>query len=217
MQANDILKFTTLIATIGELYGKTISVELTEIYWHLLQRFELEDISLAFEAHISNPDGGQFFPKPADIVRFIEGSGEARALQAWAKVEKAMRQVGRYCSIAFDDSLIHAVLEDMGGWIKLCSITLGEMPFCANEFQKRYMGFVLKKPTRYPKYLCGITERENTKNGYAVSTLLLVGNPKKTEEVIADGGGVPLVINEVQSLQQLIQKLACIPEKNDDK
>jgi len=217
MQAHDALKFTTLIATIGELYGKAVSIELTDIYWHTLKRFQLEDISLALEAHIGNPDCGQFFPKPADIVRFIEGTGETQALQAWTKVEKAIRYVGRYCSLAFDDALIHAVLEDMGGWINLCSITLGEMPFCARDFQKRYMGFVLKKPARYPKYLCGIIERENTKNGYAIPPVLLVGNPEKAQAVIANGGGVPLLIHKHQPIEDVLKKLSYFKGENDEK
>ena len=166
MLANDIPKFSAMMAGIGELYGKSISAQLTDIYWRSLKFYELQDVQQAFQAHINNPDCGQFFPKPADVVRFIEGSGETKALLAWAKVDRAIIQIGSYQSIAFDDPLIHAVLEDMGGWVKLCSMKNEQMPFYANEFQKRYMGFVNNKPKRYPKYLYGLTECENSKNGF---------------------------------------------------
>lgn len=205
---NDILKFTEMMGVVGELYGKTISPQLTDIYWRVLKQYELQDVRQAFLAHMTNPDCGQYFPKPADIVRFIDGSGETKALQAWAKVEKAIIQVGRYQSIAFDDPLIHAVIEDMGGWGKLCSMNNDQMPFCANEFQKRYMGFVSKKPNRHPKYLYGLTECENTKNGFDIVPPLLIGDAKKAEQVIIGGGGAPLLVHELsQSINEIMRRL----------
>ena len=213
MQPNDIPKFTAMIAGIGELYGKVISEALTDIYWQALKRFELCDVQRAFQVHIDNPDCGQFFPKPADVVRFIEGSGETKALHAWAKVEKAISHIGSYQSIAFDDPLIHAALDDMGGWIKLCSTTIDEMPFRANEFQKRYMGFVNKPPERHPKYLCGITERDNGKDGYAIKPPLLIGDPEKAEQVMLSGGSTDLQIKQLSKpIHKLLDQLPIATE-----
>lgn len=195
MQDRDIPKFTTLLIGIGELYGKAISELLGDIYWQALKSFEWQDILKAFQSHIHNPDGGQYFPKPADIVRLIEGSGETRALQAWAIVEKAIVQVGAYQSVVFDDPLIHAVLEDMGGWVKLCGTLVDEMPFRANEFQKRYRGFVNKAPSRYPKYCCGIAEIENSSQSYRFSPPVLLGDVKKAKQVMLSGGGTSLAIH----------------------
>jgi hypothetical protein len=218
MLANDIPKFSAMMAGIGELYGKSISAQLTDIYWRTLKSYEFQDVHQALQAHINNPDCGQYFPKPADVVRFIDGSGETKALQAWAKVEKAISRIGIYQSVAFDDPLIHAVLEDMGGWVKLCSMKNDQMPFCANEFQKRYMGFVIKKPHRYPRYLCGITECENAKNGYEVKAPILLGDAVKAEEVIKTGGGTPLLSQQSnKSLSELILQISKSPmDKNRD-
>ncbi len=214
MLPSDIPKFTAMIAGIGELYGKAISEALTDIYWQSLKRFELCDVRQAFQSHINNPDCGQFFPKPADVVRFIEGCGETKALQAWAKVEKAISRIGSYQSIAFDDPLIHAVLDDMGGWVKLCSVTVTEMPFRANEFQKRYMGFVNKPPQRHPKYLRGITERDNGKDGYPIKPPLLIGDPQKAEQVMLSGGNTTLQIQQLgQPIHKLINQLPITTEK----
>ncbi len=208
MEAHDISKFTTMMAGVGELYGKTISAQLTDIYWRALKNYELQDVQRAFQAHVHNPDKGQFFPKPADVVRYIEGSGETKALQAWAKVEKAMIQVGRYESVAFDDGIIHAVIDDMGGWVKLCAIKNDGLPFYANEFQKRYMGYVLKQPSRYPRYLCGISEQENTKNGFETAVPLLIGDACKAVEVIRHGGDKLLEIQHLsQSIHEIMRQL----------
>ncbi len=189
MESDDVPEFTIMMVGIGEIYRTTISKFLTDIYWKSLQQFEWQDVESALNAHIYNPDCGQFFPKPADVVRFIEGSGETRALQAWSKVEQAIRQIGGYQSVAFDDPLIHAVLENMGGWTRLCSVTLDELPFRCNEFQKRYMGFVQKKPERHPQYLAGIIELENTKNNFPVPAPLLLGDFKKAATVMRLGNG----------------------------
>lgn len=204
MEQLDALKFSTLMVGIGELYSKTISADLTNIYWLAMKKYDLQDVQKAFNTHVNNPDGGQFFPKPSDIVRIIEGSGETKALQAWAKVEKAIIQVGRYQSVAFDDGIIHAVIDDMGGWIKLCAIKNDGLPFYANEFQKRYMGYVLKKPNLCPRYLCGVSEQENTKNGFETAAPLLIGDAKKAVEVIRQGGDRLL---EIQTLSQSIHEI----------
>lgn len=218
MQTCDIATFTAMMVGIGELYGKRISTQLTDIYWRALKPYELEDVYQAFQSHINNPDCGQFFPKPADIVRFIDGCGETKALHAWAKVERAISQVGVYQSVAFDDALIHAVLEDMGGWIKLCSVKNEQLPFYANEFQKRYTGYVNKKPTRYPKYLFGITECDNAKNGYDMTPPILLGDAAKAEEVIQTGGGVFLPSQQAtKSLSSIVLQISQSKmDKNDD-
>jgi len=216
MEKLDIKSFMKLLANIGELYGKPISAALAELYWLSLKSYEFEDVRKALTAHIHNPDCGQFFPKPADIIRFIEGSGETKALFAWAIVEKAMHQVGSYQTVIFDDPLIHAVLEDMGGWIKLCSTTLDALPFRANEFQKRYMGFLIKKPERHPKYLVGITETDNAKNGFEVKPPLLVGNPKKAQQVMLTGGGRPLAIQTFTEVIAEVMRQLPPQTKNED-
>ncbi len=200
MQNHDLIKFTAMLIGIGELYGRAISEMLTDIYWQSLKCFELQDVKRAFEAHINNPDGGQYFPKPADLVRFIEGSGETKALQAWAKVEKAITHVGAYQSIVFDDPLIHAVLDDMGGWIKLCATLAKEISFRANEFQKRYMIFVDKPPERYPKYCCGFIEAVNSKNGYPIKPRVFVGDLKKAKQVMFNGSNIPILIHSENNL-----------------
>jgi len=205
MQTHDLAKFATLLADLGELYGKCISEALTDIYWQVLKIFEWPDVKSAFEAHVHNPDCGQFFPKPADIVRFIEGNGEMRALKAWAIVEKALHCVGVYQSVVFDDFLIHAVIEEMGGWVKLCTMTNDDLPFRAREFQKRYMGFVIKKPMRYPKCLYGLSHSENAKNGYAIELPLLIGDAAIAEQVRLNGGGIPLIVQHSRPIQDLLQ------------
>jgi len=216
MKKDDMPQFALRFAKLSEIYAKNISEFLIENYWEALQDFELEDVEEALSVHTNNPDCGQYFPKPADVVRFIEGSGETKALKAWTMVEKAIHQVGSYESVAFEDPLIHAVLEDMGGWVKLCSTTLEALPFRANEFQKRYMGFLIKKPERHPKYLAGLAEIDNAKNGFEIKPPLLVGDAKKAEQVMLTGGGRPLAIQTFSQAIMDVMKQLPIQTKNED-
>lgn len=187
MHNNDLMNFTSILMGMGILYHQEISDKLIEIYWQALQGFEFRDLQRAYRLHVNNPDSGQYFPKPADIVKIIEGSGETKALHAWAKVEKAISQIGSYQSIIFDDGLIHAVIEDLGGWIKLCNTLSTEMSYRAHEFQKRYMVLLLRPPERYPKFCCGILEALNNKNGYPTQARLIVGDLKKAKQVMLSG------------------------------
>jgi hypothetical protein len=105
-------------------------------------------------------------PQPSDLIRILQGDGPTQALHAWSKVLQAMRRVGAYHSIVFDDFRIHAVLSDMGGWIELCLQTEEELKFRGHEFQKRYRGYLLRRPSHYPNRLIGIFEHQNQLQGY---------------------------------------------------
>jgi len=80
-------------------------------------------------------------PKVADVIKMLQGSTQDSALTAWAKVDKAVRSIGTQMSVAFDDPLIHKVIQDMGGWLGLGQRQEAEWPFVAKEFETRYRGF----------------------------------------------------------------------------
>lgn len=216
MNECEMEKFACSLIAVGEIYGRTISERLIEIYWRSVCEYDVEDIICALNSHIKNPDTGAFFPKPSDIVRSIEGSTETKALLAWTKVEKTIKQVGRYESVVFDDELIHAVIEDMGGWIYLCSMSYDDLPFRANEFKKRYMGFINKKPNRHPRVCFGIFELENSKNGFDVAPPIFVGDPQKSKQVMMSGGGEHLTITQGKLLYDIIKQTNLLSERTNE-
>ena len=220
MKSSEKREFIKLMIKVGATYDRAVSSVLMGVYWRILRDFELIDIRYAFKAHCRHPDEGRFFPKPSDIVRLLEGSPESRALIAWTTMEMSMGRVGRYQSVVFEDPLIHAVIEDMGGWIKLCEQSLKELPFTALDFQKRYRAFVTYPPRRHPRYLVGICEGDNTKNGYAIAPPMLIGNQQKAIAVLQSGGGKRLEVQpSTQSVQELIQTIMQVqqqPEGSND-
>lgn len=175
MKASDKRQFAEYIMGLGEIYQQNVSKQKVALYWQLLAHYDWQDVKNAIEAYLLNPDCGQYFPKPADIVKWLSGNTETQALLAWTKVEEAIRKVGPYQSVVFDDAKIHAVLADMGGWIKFESVKHNELPFIAKEFRTRYQQYAIKPPVTYPKKLIGKAECHNALEGYAIPEPKLLG------------------------------------------
>lgn len=88
------------------------------------------------------------FPTPHDI---LEASGthkdvELLAIEAWAKFEEGHQRYAQFCSIVFDDPLIHVVVDRLGGWGKLGLALADEWPFIAKDFQKIYKLYAVNPP-----------------------------------------------------------------------
>jgi len=179
MHQDDLTQFATLLVLIGELYSKSISNYLTEVYWEALQTFDLVAIKQAFKVHISNPNGGQFFPKPADLIKII-AKQENSAQTAWLKLEYAVTQAGVYRSVKFDDPLIHATITAMGGWIKICSSSKKDWCWLIHKFQQQYERLANYPEFDPPKYCPGLIEIMNNNNGYKPDPPMLINNSSIT-------------------------------------
>ena len=188
MQPNDRPRFLTLLTGIADYYSKEISTGTIGLYWEGLRQYDIEAIERALWAHTQNPDNGQFMPKIADVTRVLQGRTEDQAQLAWSKVDGAVRQVGIWSDVAFDDAIIHRVLADMGGWVRICLFEDDGWPFVAKEFITRYRGFRIAGQTpEYPRYLLGTASTHNTAEGLAKPCVRLVGNAEVARQVI--GGG----------------------------
>lgn len=177
-------------------YGKTVSQFALDVWWSALKAYDLPAIIDAFNRHLASPDVGSYPPKPADIVRMLGGRTIDKALSAWAKVDRAVRQVGTYESVAFDDAIIHRALHEMGGWVAMGQKTEDEWPFVAKEFENRYRAHAARGVTpEYPPVLIGIAEAHNEAKGLRSSAPRLIGNPDEAERVMSGGGGANLVGN----------------------
>jgi len=183
MNPSNLNEFTQLLTELCVLYKMPVSERFIELYWDVLVPFSFAEVKAAFQAHLKHPDTGQFMPKPADVMRYLRGGSQAQALQAWSKVATAIRTVGAYTSVVFDDSIIHVVIIEMDGWISLCQTLLKDLPFRAREFEKRYAAYVLHPPTDYPHQLIGLEEQHNRLNHHAVKPPLFIGNPEQALKV----------------------------------
>lgn len=194
MKASDRKRFSACLLGCAEAYGKGVSEFALEIWWQALREIEIESIELAFLRHLRSPDVGQFFPKPADIIRMVEGTSLDASMLAWTKIDFALRTIGPYQSICFDDALIHRVVADMGGWIEFAKKTESEWPFVGNEFRARYKGYRMRGETpEYPRHLLGLDEAENTRRGFAPGALVYVGDIDAAQAVHDGGRDLPAI------------------------
>jgi hypothetical protein len=190
MTEQEIEQFTEGLAGIYEFYRKPLSKFVVDVWVKAMRPFDLAAINDAFGRHLVNPDTGQFLPMPADIAKMLGGSSLDSAMVAWSKVDQAVRVVGIWQTVVFDDPLIHRVVADMGGWIKLNNATETDWPFIAKEFQNRYRAFrVRNEIPEFPAKLVGLAEAENSKARIAFEIVpVSIGNPERARKVLTKGG-----------------------------
>ena len=188
MNSDDAKKFSTLISSVYAFYRQDVSQFAVGVWWEAMKPFDFVAVNDALNRHCINPDNGQFMPKPADVVRLLQGSSKDSALVAWAKVDRAIRTIGTYESVIFDDALIHAVITDMGGWVSLGNKKEDEWPFVGKEFEQRYRGYSSRneKPT-YAPVMVGMAEAQNTQMGFRSLLPRLVGNHARAQLVYDNG------------------------------
>jgi hypothetical protein len=194
MGPTDRRRFATCLLAMSEIYGKPISEAVTGVWWNALKSWDIEAVEQAFSKHTQSPDVGQYMPKPADVIRMLAGTTIDAAMVAWAKVDKAVRSVGSYASVAFDDPIIHRTLQDMGGWIALGQKDDESWPFVGNEFRNRYQGYRSRGETpEYPRTLIGLAEAHNAKLGLRPTLPTLIGDPDKARAVMTGGTDKPCI------------------------
>lgn len=192
MTPQEYEQFVTVIADVHEFYKQPLSEFSLTVWWEAMRQYDLSAVSDALGRHVVNPDTGQFMPKPADVVRMLDGGTQDSALLAWAKVKSAIARVGPYETVAFDDPLIHACLEELGGWPKLCSTpTEKDLEFRGNEFVKRYRGYRMRSATpEYLRSLAGLNEQRNNQIGVE-TPVKLIGDADAARRVVDAGTKTP--------------------------
>lgn len=188
MKPQQFDEFCELLGVVSEQYGKPISAGAKMLYWQGLIDYDFEAVKQGLYRHIRNPDNGMFMPKIADIIKMLQGSTQDSALLAWAKVDKAVRQVGTGSSVVFDDPIIHKVISDMGGWCSFGGKNENEWPFVAKEFENRYRGYKGRNEAgEYQKVLIGHYDAFNAPRGFKASEPVLIGNKEQAKQVLLGG------------------------------
>jgi hypothetical protein len=190
----DYERFLTVLTGVADYYGKELSEGVISLYWQGLQQYDIDAVEKALWDHTQNPDNGQFMPKIADLTRAMQGRTQDQAAVAWSKVDAAVRRVGTYQDVVFDDSIIHRVIADMGGWIWFGNQVEDEWPFVAKNFENRYRGYKLRGETpEYAPVLIGMANAQNQQQGFRGNPPILIGNQAKANSVMLAGTNAPLL------------------------
>ena len=180
-------RFLKNFAALAELWGERLSKPKIELFWRALERYEDDDVAAGIlEAARSCKYG---FPKPADIIDFIEGSSDTKAALAWGQVLKAISDNGFYRSVRFYDPAIHTVLEALGGWMEISGKTTTELKYLEAQFRRLFVYY--HKRDNHSDHLIGYFEATNRSKGHLsavpdVVNIALPDRPLKAR-AITDG------------------------------
>lgn len=188
---NEKRRFATLLTGLSDYYKSEISKTTLSLYWQGLKQYDYEAIEKAAWAHTQSPDeAGRWMPKISDLTKALQGRTVDQASMAWAKVDRAVRTVGTWHDVAFDDPLIHRVIQDIGGWIKLGNTDEKEWPFVERRFVTMYQGYRMQaSEPDYPNVLIGEFNAQNGSEGQIKQGIALIGNKEKAKNVYKTGSG----------------------------
>ncbi len=186
MQDQDKDAFTEIMMAAGEVYSKAITVPMIKMYFAALGQVSIEQMHGAMMAHMQNPDSGQFFPKPADLIKQMTGTTkqqeaiiEDRAAIAWACIERDIRRIGSYGTLKLDDKQAMAAVKAMGGWQSICQTETSKMEWKRKEFIRMYETFERMPMEALPISLPGRIEMsEVRKSGPVALNNLALGIAK---------------------------------------
>lgn len=185
MQEADRAELCQLVADVHKYYRQPVTDFTLSVWWTACQPFELEQVRKAMTVHVMNPDGGQFLPKVADIVKVLQGSATDRSSVAWGVVMQAIGAVGAYQDVDFGDPATHAAVHDLGGWPKVCRTELKELGYLQHRFTESYRAYSGRGVTECPLVLMGdrSPDSEWEKKGLKPPTAKLYG-PRPTADVM---------------------------------
>lgn len=191
---SDKKNFFRLIGDVYAFYRQDFSEFAGSVWWEAMRAYDLAAVKAALSRHCINPDSGQFMPRPADVVRMLQGGTQDQAALAWAKVDRAVRSVGSYADVVFDDALIHRAIQEIGGWVWLGQQKDDEWPFIAKRFETIYRSYRMRNEAPdYPRILTGISNAYNTREKLAEQQPILIGDPIIAQRVLAGGSVAPML------------------------
>ncbi|SFB74460.1 hypothetical protein SAMN05216344_102194 [Polaromonas sp. OV174] len=189
MQPSEQTGLIKLVTDVHAYYRQPVSEFVLQVWSQACQPFTLEEVSKAMTAHVTDAERGVFAPKVADVVRVLAGTTTDRAALAWGKVLGAMSAVGAYSDVVFDDPAIHAAIEDLGGWVKVCRGETDELSYLQHRFCQSHKAYTGRGTFDYQRRLVGdrSPDQDYVRKGLPVPSPALVGDQTAARLVYEQG------------------------------
>jgi len=144
-----------------EMTDKTPSKPYTKFYYEAVKHLDVKEWEKSI-AHVIQNRKYTNMPMPAEILEHAQGDPEDAAILAIQKLENAMREVGAYDSVKFDDPVLMVLVSGAeGGWPGLCQMPLDDWKFEKPRLIKAYKALAMRGVRGDIKHLAGISERAN--------------------------------------------------------
>lgn len=189
MNKSEKAALAALVTDVLAYYRQDVSEFTLTVWTAACEQFSIEQVRKALTAHATDAERGQFAPKVADLVRILQGTHTDRAQLAWGKAFEAMGTVGAYTDVVFDDPAIHACIEDLGGWPKVCRADMKEIGHLQHRFCTSHKAYTGRGEFAYPRRLMGdrSPDHEYEKYGRPLPRPALVGDPEVCRQVWKGG------------------------------
>ena len=171
----NLQEFNIVFKKIVDYYGNSkLTKEKQELYYLALKDLSKEEFLNGFIRMIRDREYTNF-PSIAEIRKYglwlKEEDVEVRIHIAKEKLKQAIKVFGAYQSVAFDDPNIHAVIDSLGGWVKVCMMKEEELEkFITFEFKKIYKVYLRSSYNINSRYT-GLHDKENNNE-----SLIVIGN-----------------------------------------
>ena len=175
MEIMNLQEFNIVFKKIVDYYGSSkLTKEKQELYYLALRDLSKEEFLNGFIRMIRDREYTNF-PSIAEIRKYSlwlkEEDVEVRIHIAKEKLKQAIKVFGAYQSVAFDDPNIHAVIDSLGGWVKVCMMKEEELEkFITFEFRKIYKVYLRSSYNINSRYT-GLHDKENNNE-----SLIVIGN-----------------------------------------
>ena len=189
MKATDQQQFADILRDVMAFYKQDVTPFALSVWWQACQRFDLDQVRKALTQHAMDAERGVFPPTPADLVRKLEGTATDRAMLAWGKAFDAMQRVGAYSDVVFDDPAIHAAIEDLGGWPKVCRSETKDLSYLQHSFCESHRAYTDRETFDYPRLLVGDRSPDDmyAKKGLKPPKPAVIGETEKARLVYKGG------------------------------
>lgn len=180
----NLIKFTELMAILTKYFKEDMGESIAELYYQRLKDYSIDQVEKAIGRAIYEL---KFMPKIVELVEFI-GSGPAK-LEDIATIQadlviRAIRRIGGYRSVNFQDPVTKAVIERcFGGWIQMCEELMEvDEKWFRKDFAKYYQSYS-RQNIRIKHSLPGRHEVFNQIRGY----LEHIPEPIQVETALIEG------------------------------
>lgn len=183
MEGNDLERFTNAFklcwATLAN--NKPEQPILYKVYYDSLIQFTIKQVETAFSKATLKL---KWFPKPVELIELITGTDECNGDVQATNVLKAIKQVGAYETVNFNDPVTHAVINRVfSGWVKMCNELMEkDEKWFLKDFAKYYKSFKSQGIEDHGN-LSGLIESHNSGLGIEHKEVKQIGQILKQLEV----------------------------------
>jgi len=166
-------RFASIMVGLCDIYGIVPSEFILDTYYAIFKDYDNKSLENAINKCIKGRVYNNI-PKPAEILEYLEGTKDDKALIAWLQLKEAVVKGGYYASIEFADPIISNCVNELGGWVWFCNQPKDELPFVEKRFMDLYRLF-LKRGVTDNQRLIGFIEAQNSNKGYDIPEPIRIG------------------------------------------